>query len=303
MSLMENLVPKATLIGPEDNVKESETDIDALFDSIIAEAGLTTEGPEVNDEPAGTTALETPAPENSTPVVEGDGEEIVDDVTTAVDDATDVNDDDVDDLEGEDDFDPDDLSDEELAALDRELTDGELDDVADTGSEAEVTLSPEEEIDADDMMNLAATTMLVKDELSVEERVAFLKNTEEINMVINEGFLTDADVTEMAMELDMLKDDVVTEAKYNNRMIIKLDAASKKKQLYALAVNVSAAAHNDPDYKKLKKVMKLRKILRAKLDRKYHSEASKRARVYFMRLKKSNSPTLAKIGKENGPKD
>lgn len=297
MSLMENLVPKATLVGPEDNVNESETDIDALFDSIIAEAGLTTEGPEVNDEPAGTTA-----PENSTPVTdvtEGDGEEIVDDVTTAVDDATDVNDDDVDDLEGEDDFDPDDLSDEELAALDRELTNGELDDVANTDGEAEVTLSPEEEIDADDMMNLAATTMLVKDELSVDERVAFLKNTDEINTAINEGFLTDADVTEMAMELDMLKDDVVTEAKYNNRMIIKLDAASKKKQLYALAVNVSAAAHNDRDYIKLKKVMKMRKILRAKLAKKYHGEATKRMKIYFKRLNASKSSTLNSIGNRN----
>ena len=43
--------------------------------------------------------------------------------------------------------------------------------------------------------------------------------------------------------------------------------------------------------------MKMRKILRAKLDRKYHGEATKRMKVYFARLRKSKSSTLNKLAK------
>lgn len=228
------------------------------------------------------------------------------------DDPSDVGTDDIEDIATDDsedlgDFDVDDLSDEELMALDGELSRDAIDTVADDGEE-EVKLSPEEEIEADDMMATAATAMLVKDELNATEKAAFVSNESEIKTAINEGFITESDVNVLSADANIIKEsaedgEVFTEKNYNKKMIIRLDAAAKQKQLYALAVNVSAAAHNDPDYKKLKKVMKLRKILRAKLDRKYHSEASKRARVYFMRLKKSNSPTLAKIGKENGPKD
>ena len=89
---------------------------------------------------------------------------------------------------------------------------------------------------------------------------------------------------------------LIQENSYNKPMLIRLDAESKKKQLYALAVNVCAAAKNDPDYIKLKKVMKARKILRAKLDRKFHSQAVKRMKIYFARLRRSKSNVLSKIG-------
>ena len=202
-----------------------------------------------------------------------------------------------------DDIDPDELSDDELAKLDSDLfcydlddDDDEEDDDDDDDEEddddenEEVKLSPSEEIKADDMMSVAATTMLVNDELNAEERAAFIES--EAMTAIEEGFITESDVTEMSSEIGL-----VTEANnYNKKMIIRLDAAAKKKQLYALAVNVSAAAKRDPDYIKLKKVMKMRKILRAKLDRKYHNEAMKRMKIYFNRLRRSKSPQLSKIG-------
>jgi len=201
---------------------------------------------------------------------------------------SDVDMDDVDDLDDDEtEFDPDDLSDEELAALDAELSDDAIDSVV--GDDDEVNLTPEEEIEADDMMSIAATTLLVNDELNAEEKAEFVQTQGEV--AVREGFMTETDVNEIAVESGL-----VQEANYNRKMIIRLDAESKKKQLYALAVNVSAAAHGDPDYMKLKKVMKMRKILRAKLDRKYHSEATKRMKIYFNRLKHSKSNALAKIG-------
>ena len=204
----------------------------------------------------------------------------------------DVDSDDLEDISASDDgFDPDSMSDEELADLDAELGDDVLDDVIGDDDE-EVSLSPEEEIEADDMMKVAATTLLVNDELSVEEKAEFVK-TEAVTAV-NEGFMTEADVNEMAVEAGVVQEG----NNYNKKMIIRLDAESKKKQLYALAVNVSAAAHNDPDYIKLKKVMKMRKVLRAKLDRKYHGEATKRMKIYFNRLRNSKAQSLAKTGKK-----
>jgi hypothetical protein len=192
------------------------------------------------------------------------------------------------DMDDLDDFDPDDMSEDELAALDAELSDGALDSVIGDDDE-EVNLSPEEEIEADDMMSVAATTLLVNDELNAEEKAAFVENEGET--AVREGFMTETDVNEIALESGL-----VQEAKYNQKMIIRLDAESKKKQLYALAVNVSAAAHGDQDFVRLKKVMKMRKILRAKLERKYHAEATKRMKIYFNRLRHSKSNALSKIG-------
>ena len=199
--------------------------------------------------------------------------------TSVADDVEDISDD------GDDDLNPDDLDDDELQKLDAELSGGS------SNSDDEEKLTPEEEIQADDMMAVAATTFLVNDKLSSNEKKEFCSSESETAAAVREGFMTEADINELAAECGLM-----TEARYTNKMIIRLDAESKKKQLYALAVNVSAAAHNDPDYIKLKKVMKMRKILRAKLERKYHSEATKRMKVYYNRLRNSKSNTLRKIG-------
>nr|DAX65909.1 MAG TPA: hypothetical protein [Caudoviricetes sp.] len=207
------------------------------------------------------------------------------------DDAEDVGTDDLSDIGSLDDLDS--LDDEELADLDRELS-GDLDDMYASDDEEE-ELSTDAEMDADDKMSLAATALLVNDELNEDEKRDFVENESAIAM--REGFLTDADVN-MITESYMSDDDYFSEAKYNKPMMIRLDAESKKKQLYALAINVCAAANNDGDYRKLKKLMRLRKILRAKLDKKYHGQAIKRMKVYFNRLRKSKSPVLSNIAKK-----
>ena len=202
---------------------------------------------------------------------------------------TDSDDDDDDD----DNFDPDEMSDEELAALDAELSDDEADALIDDEDNDEVELSPEEEQEADDMMGVAATTVLIKDEMNKDEQKKFIESEEAVRAAINEGLLLESDVNDLAADLGLF-----TEKKnYNKKMIIRLDKEAKQKQLFALAVNVSAAAHNDPDYRKLKKVNRMRKILRAKLVRKYKAEATKRMKVYYKKLTTSKSGPLAAIGK------
>jgi hypothetical protein len=211
-------------------------------------------------------------------VCEDDDDDDVDDISVSVDDL-----DDDDDIE--------DMSDSELAALDAELSDDQVDAIADDG-ECEVNLSSDEEQEADDMMAVAATTALINDEMNNEEKTKFIESTEYVSAAVNEGLLLESDVNELATTLGL-----VTEANnYNKKMIIRLDKEAKKKQLFAIAVNVSAAAHHDADYVKLKKVNRMRKILRRKLIKKYHAEATRRMKVYFKKLTTSRATPLQKIG-------
>ena len=209
------------------------------------------------------------------------GDDFEDDLEDPEGDVASVIDDELEDDEDDDELDVDDLSSEELDELDDELTDDYVDDLV--GDQDEITLSPEEEMEADDMMSTAATTIVVNDELNAQEKAEFLESAEQLQIAVNEGLLLESDINDMMYDLGM-----VTEGhKYNKKMLIRLDKKSKMKQLYSLAVNVSACAHHDPDFIKLKKVLRVRKQLRAKLRKKYHAEAMKRMKVYYKRLTSS----------------
>lgn len=193
-----------------------------------------------------------------------------------------------DDDDDEDDID--DMTDEEIDQLDKDLSG----DSSITDREQQVTLTPEEEKDADDIMALAATTSLVNSELNAAEKKEFAESYTDRAIACNEGFMTESDFD----ALEETYGETLTEA-YNQKMIIRLDAASKKKQLHAIAVNASAAAHNDPDYIKYKKICALKRKYREKLEVKYAAEASKRERIYWQRLQHSKAKPLAKIAKAN----
>lgn len=165
------------------------------------------------------------------------------------------------------------------------------------GPENPQELSPEEEMQADDMMSVAATSVVVNNELNSDEKKDFIESEREIQIAMNEGFLMESDVQDIAESADL-----VMENSYNKKMIVRLDKNAKLKQLYAIGINVSAAAHHDPDYYKLKKINRMRKLIKARLRKKYHSEALKRMKIYFKRLTSSKSKTLSKIGKKLGNK-
>lgn len=183
------------------------------------------------------------------------------------------------------------LSDEELDELEDELRDSDLDDAA--GDLDPVELSAEEEREADDLMSLAGTTELLRSELNVEERAQFFESFRDTQIAVFEGFLLESDVTPASEE-----DDVVTEAKMYAKTSVRFSKEDRKRQLYAVALNVSARAHNDPDYLKLQKVQKIRRVLKRKIQKKYHNEAIKRMKVYFNRLRSSKSNILSAIGKK-----
>lgn len=213
-----------------------------------------------------------------------------DDDNDAEDDYSDVDDDDEKDL---DDIDLSDLSDDELDEMEDELRDSDIDDVV--GDVESVELSAEEEKEADDLMSLAGTTELLKSELSADERNEFLESAVETQIAVFEGFLLESDVASISNEED---EDVMTEAKMYNKTTVRFSREHRKAQLYAVALNVSARAHKDPDFVKLQKVQRMRRILKKKIQKKYHAEAVRRMKVYYNRLRSSKSKILSNLGKK-----
>lgn len=205
----------------------------------------------------------------------------------------DLDEDDIDDIADElEDIDLDDLTDEELSQMEDELENQEIDNIV--GEPEQVDLDPEEEKVADDLMAVSATTELINNELNAEERAQFYESARDTQIAVYEGFLLESDIQD-GREID---DDFFTESKMWRKTMVRFSKDDRKKQLYSVAVNVSARAHNDPLYFKYQKILKARKLYKRKLEKKYHAEAIKRMKVYFNRLKNSKSSVLANIGKK-----
>lgn len=217
-----------------------------------------------------------------------------------------VDDDDDDDVEEIDDIDVSDLSDDDLDRFEDDLKNRDVEDVTinvvddddddedDDDDDTEVKLTPAEDKEADDMMSLAATTQLVQSELNDDEQKKFYESSIDAPVAVYEGFLLESDVEAYLNS----ENDMFTESKkFYNKNVVRFTKQARMHQLYAIAVNVSARAHNDTMYNAYQKILRKRRILRAKLDKKYHNEAMKRMKVYIKRLNSSKSPVLNKIGK------
>lgn len=138
-----------------------------------------------------------------------------------------------------------------------------------TGDE-EVTLTPDESRRADDTINAVATPILIQDELKTEAEIDEFVESVDSDIAVSEGFLTE-------------------------KTIVRFDKNAKKAQLYEVAVAACAREHKDPLYKKLETVYKMERVLKAKLRKKYHAEATKKVKEYLARAKKSKSGLLSRI--------
>ena len=137
------------------------------------------------------------------------------DNSIACEDDDDDNDDDMDDLDDddEDEFDPEELSDAELAALDADLGGDTINNIADADDAEKVELDPNEEREADDMMGVAATAVLINDEMSSDEKKEFAESTRDVQIAINEGLLLESDIDTMLESVSM--DEIFTEGRYD----------------------------------------------------------------------------------------
>ena len=209
---------------------------------------------------------------------------------------------------GDDDYDSmsfedgdDDLEDD-LEDLDDELDsdenfdDADMDDIDDADDiddidddEPAEPLTGEADKKADNMMAVAATPMLIRDELTAEECADFF-NSSEAEIAVSEGFLMESDI-----------DDVFEEGVFANpNKPFKMTKQARFKQLYELSLQIEARQHNDPKYKTLQKAYKIERTIKSDWRKKYHALAMKRAKKYLKKLMSSKSPILNSIGKKLG---
>lgn len=230
-----------------------------------------------------------------------------------------LEDDDDDDFDDDDDdVDPDDIDDDDMdddldSVMDDlgDLTDDDLDQVEDNLKDdddeenddvEQVRLNPDEEIEADNLMQVAGTASLIRSEMNMDERAEFLESSADLTTAKLEGFINDSviqEMEEMSKPIDL--EETFQEAKIYNKNTVRLNKEARLAQLFAIAVYSSARAHNDPEYKKWKKAKKVARYYSANMRRKYKSEATKRMRVLFARLKSSKSPIVKDLGKKVDP--
>lgn len=145
--------------------------------------------------------------------------------------------------------------------------------VADEPAEGEEVddepLTPAESNNVDGVIDAVATPLLLRESLNEDEIMEFV-NSMDSDIAVSEGFLME-------------------------KTIIKFDKKAKKAQLYEVAVAAVAREKKDPLYKKLNTVYKMERILKAKLRKKYNSQAQQKVKEYLARAKRSKSGILSRI--------
>ena len=226
------------------------------------------------------------------------------------DDEDDDEDDDLDDDEDDDDEEDDDVDDDDLDDMADDIanmSDDDLNDMASSLKEPmvpdgpEVSLTPDEEMHADDLMQVAGAAALIRGEMNAEERTALVESVSDLRIGMTEGFLNDSlimDLKESVSDATMDDDNAFTEAKIYNKTTVRMSKKARLNQLFEIAVITCARAHNDPAYAKYKKACKIKKFYRAQMRQRYRSEAMKRMKILFARLKQSKSPIIKSLGKK-----
>ena len=130
-------------------------------------------------------------------------------------------------------------------------------------------LTPAESNNVDGVIDAVATPLLLRESLNEDEIMEFV-NSMDSDIAVSEGFLME-------------------------KTIIKFDKKAKKAQLYEVAVAAVAREKKDPLYKKLNTVYKMERILKAKLRKKYNSQAQQKVKEYLARAKRSKSGILSRI--------
>ncbi len=199
----------------------------------------------------------------------------------------------VSDIEDEEDIDVDtgvevdDDDDIDAEEIEVDIEDEDEDDDEDDSEEPK-PLTGSDDTAADNMMAITATPLLLKDELTAKECAEFFESIQG-EIAIEEGLILEADATDLFEEGYKF-------APANRKYMMTKQA--RYNQLYELAVQIEARNHNDPQYKKLQKIYKIKRQLKANLNKKYGNLAKRRARIYLKRLMTSQSPVLKKIGND-----
>ena len=154
-------------------------------------------------------------------------------------------------------------------------------------------LTPEEEAEADSIINIAATPVILKEVLTQESVDSFIESTE-FDIAVEEGFALEGTKDNFGS----VTGELFTEAKFYNKNQVRFTKEARTNQLFEICVQAIARAKNDPVYFKLAKVQTLRRKLKAVLRQRYKAPAMKKAKEYIVRLRRSKAPTIANAAKK-----
>ena len=156
-------------------------------------------------------------------------------------------------------------------------------------------LTGKDDEDADQMLSITATPMLLEEACTCEEFAAFIENGDS-DIAVNEGLILESDINQMIAELS--DSDYYTEGAFASpNQKYKMTKKARYNQLFELSLQIEARAHHDPLYPKLQKAYKIERTIKKQWRHKYGQLAAKRAKKYLRNLMNSKSSTIRNAAK------
>ena len=181
--------------------------------------------------------------------------------------------------------------------MDDELNRMEADaDVDLTQIPEDTELSEAEEDEASRIIDLAATSVVLKDTLGMDAVREFAESSE-FEIACDEGFFLEGAKTPLLESTSIVfleAGESFLESKFYQKNSVRMTKASKLNQLFEICVQAIARAKNDAIMRKLERLQELRRKYKAILRQRYKTQAMKQSKMYLQRLQKSSSPTLQK---------
>lgn len=151
--------------------------------------------------------------------------------------------------------------------------------------------------DADRMLAICATPIVLDDTLTVEEAVSFIESGD-ADIAVSEGLMLESDLSSMLADLSDDGGDFTESVKFANpNQKYKMTKKARLKQLYELSLQIEARAHHDPYYPTIQKAYKTERVIKEGWRKRYGELAMRRAKKYLKALMSSKSATMQKAAK------
>ena len=160
-------------------------------------------------------------------------------------------------------------------------------------------LEGEDDQDADNMMAIVATPMVLNDALTVEEAQDFIESGD-ADIAISEDLMCESALHEMMEDIfgGSTGDTAYTESVFASpNKPYKMTKKARFNQLYELSLQIEARAHHDPYVPRIEKAYRIERQIKAGWRKRYGQLAYKRAKKYLKKLMNSKSSGLKKAAK------
>ena len=158
-------------------------------------------------------------------------------------------------------------------------------------------LEGEADKDADSMMAIVATPMILDDALTEEEARDFIESGD-ADIAVSEDLMLESALDDMVSNLFDGVSQAYTESVFASpNRPYKMTKKARLNQLYELSLQIEARAHHDPYVPRIEKAYKIERQIKAGWRKRYGALAMKRAKKYLKKLMNSKSSGLKKAAK------